>query len=87
MHKSRLGVVVIDCQAGDFERDIAFWSEALGFPAKRSDDPTEPLELIVMPLGLTGKLNVSVWPSGSSARTKKPSRRLGVWARGGEVKR
>ena len=41
MHKSRLGVVVIDCQAGDFERDIAFWSEALGFPAKRSDDPTD----------------------------------------------
>ena len=40
MHKSRLGVVVVDCQEGDFERDIGFWSAALGRPARRSDDPS-----------------------------------------------
>lgn len=41
MHKSRLGVVVIDCQDDDFERDIAFWSAALGRSAKRSADPDD----------------------------------------------
>ncbi len=41
MHKSRLGVVVIDCQAGDFGRDIAFWSEALGLTVDRPDDPAD----------------------------------------------
>ncbi|MDJ0945467.1 MAG: VOC family protein [Kiloniellales bacterium] len=40
MHKSRLGVVVVDCQEGDFERDVAFWGAALGRPARRSDDPS-----------------------------------------------
>lgn len=39
MHKSRLGAIVIDCQGHDFDRDIAFWSQALGRAAQRSDDP------------------------------------------------
>jgi hypothetical protein len=30
MHRSRLSTVVIDCDDADFERDVAFWSEALG---------------------------------------------------------
>ncbi len=41
MHKSRPGVVVVDCQEGDFERDVAFWSAALGRAAERSDDPSD----------------------------------------------
>lgn len=41
MHKSRLGVVVIDCEAEDLERDISFWSGALGLQPKRSEDPTD----------------------------------------------
>ena len=41
MHKSRLGVVVVDCREDDFDRDVAFWSAALGRPAKRSDDPSD----------------------------------------------
>jgi len=39
MHKSRLGAIVIDCEAGDFDRDIEFWSRALGRAPQRSDDP------------------------------------------------
>jgi len=39
MHKSRLGVVVIDCEAGNYERDIAFWGKALGCGLKRSSKP------------------------------------------------
>lgn len=31
MHKSRLAAVVLDCHSGDFERDAAFWSAALGW--------------------------------------------------------
>lgn len=33
MHKSRLGVVVIDCRSDDLRRDADFWAGALGAPA------------------------------------------------------
>ncbi len=39
MHKSRLGVVVIDCEAGNFERDMTFWGKAFGYDVKRSPNP------------------------------------------------
>ena len=39
MHKSRLGVVVIDCQSDDFDGAEGFWSQALGRAARHSDDP------------------------------------------------
>ena len=39
MHKSRLGVVVIDCQSDDFDGAEGFWSRALGRAAQHSDDP------------------------------------------------
>ena len=38
MHKSRLGVVVIDCKTDDLVREAEFWSRALGCAAKRSPD-------------------------------------------------
>lgn len=41
MHKSRLGVVVIDCQTDDLDRDSEFWAAALGAAAKRSPDPED----------------------------------------------
>lgn len=41
MHKSRLGAIVIDCQSADFDRDTAFWSQALGRTAKRPEAPEE----------------------------------------------
>ena len=41
MHKSRLGVVVIDCQTDDLDREAAFWAAALGAAAKRSPDPED----------------------------------------------
>lgn len=30
MHKSRLGVVVLDCQTGSIEEHVQFWATALG---------------------------------------------------------
>ncbi|MGF1609817.1 MAG: VOC family protein [Kiloniellales bacterium] len=39
MHKSRLGALVIDCLTDDFDRDMAFWSQALGRTIQRYDDP------------------------------------------------
>jgi predicted enzyme related to lactoylglutathione lyase len=39
MHKSRLGVVVIDCRTDDLDREAEFWAGALGATAKRSPDP------------------------------------------------
>ena len=39
MHKSRLGVIVIDCETDDASDVEAFWSGALGCAAEYSDDP------------------------------------------------
>ena len=39
MHKSRFGVFVIDCETGDYERDMIFWGKALGYDLKLSQDP------------------------------------------------
>jgi len=37
MHKSRLGVIVIDCQSDDLGESVAFWSQALGYAVQHSD--------------------------------------------------
>ncbi len=39
MHKSRLGVVVIDCEGDSLEEAETFWSRALGYEIEHSDDP------------------------------------------------
>lgn len=41
MHKSRLGGFIIDCKTDDLEKAAAFWSAALGYPQKTSDDPVD----------------------------------------------
>jgi predicted enzyme related to lactoylglutathione lyase len=33
-HKSRIGVIVIDCRAEDLAQASAFWSQALGYEAQ-----------------------------------------------------
>lgn len=38
MHKSRLGAIVIDCETDDIGEAEAFWSQALGCAAERSED-------------------------------------------------
>ena len=40
MHRSRLGTIVIDCQTGDIDAAAAFWSQALGWPARALSDPS-----------------------------------------------
>ena len=39
MHKSRLGAIIIDCQTEDAEAAAAFWSVALGYEVRPTDDP------------------------------------------------
>ena len=39
MHKSCLGAIVIDCHTEDLGAASAFWSAALGYPARATDDP------------------------------------------------
>ncbi len=39
MHKSCLGAIVIDCRTEDAQAASAFWSAALGYPARATDDP------------------------------------------------
>ena len=41
MHKSRLGCLVIDCQTEDLDREASFWSGALGYSARRSENPED----------------------------------------------
>ena len=44
MHKSRLGVVVIDCQADDLDAANAFWSAALDRKVDEADGKYTVLE-------------------------------------------
>lgn len=39
MHKSRMATLVIDCQTEALDAAAAFWSEALGWAAKKLTDP------------------------------------------------
>ena len=39
MHKSCLGAIVIDCRAEDVQTASAFWSAALGYATRATDDP------------------------------------------------
>jgi hypothetical protein len=38
MHKSRLGVLVIDCHTGDLAEHADFWGAALGYAVGETDD-------------------------------------------------
>ena len=41
MHRSRLGGFIIDCRTADLDAAAEFWSQALGCPAMRHDDPAD----------------------------------------------
>ena len=50
MHKSRLGALVIDCQADDLSDATEFWSQALGYDvAAEPDDDGKYVKLEVPP--------------------------------------
>jgi hypothetical protein len=42
MHRSRLGVILIDCSEDAMEAGIQFWSHALGMAARQPNDSTSP---------------------------------------------
>jgi len=41
MHQSCLGGLIIDCRTDDLEREGRFWSRALGYEVRPSDDPDD----------------------------------------------
>ena len=41
MHRSRLAGFIIDCRTDDLDAAAKFWSEALGMPQQRFDDPAQ----------------------------------------------
>ena len=41
MHHSRLGGLIIDCDTDDLDREASFWSAALGYPIRPSQDPDD----------------------------------------------
>ena len=42
MHRSKLCEVIIDCSEETLDAAVAFWSGALGMPARRPTDPADP---------------------------------------------
>lgn len=51
MHKSRLGNIVIDCQASDLLLEARFWSSALGYPLPDDIDTASNYIQLVTPPG------------------------------------
>ena len=41
MHHSRLGGLIIDCMTDDLVKEAAFWSKALGYDIRPSEDPDD----------------------------------------------
>ena len=41
MHHSRLGGLIIDCRTEDLNREAQFWSQALGYAIRLSEDPDD----------------------------------------------
>lgn len=50
MHRSRLGNIVIDCQADDLLSEARFWSAALGYPLPQDLDAASGfIQLVTRP--------------------------------------
>ena len=47
MHRSGLGGLIIDCQTEDLDREARFWSQALGYGVRPSDDPEDARYVIL----------------------------------------
>lgn len=41
MHKSRLGGLIIDCQTDNLDQAVEFWSKALGYSTRSSNEPED----------------------------------------------
>ena len=41
MHRSVLGGLIIDCNTDDLDREAQFWSRALGYDIRPSEDPDD----------------------------------------------
>jgi predicted enzyme related to lactoylglutathione lyase len=41
MHQSGLGGLIIDCRTDDLDGEAQFWSKALGYEIRPSDDPDD----------------------------------------------
>jgi predicted enzyme related to lactoylglutathione lyase len=47
MHRSCLGGLIIDCKTNDLDLGAQFWSKALGFKIRHSDDPDDEKYVIL----------------------------------------
>ena len=57
MHRSRLGVILIDCSPDTMDASVRFWSGALGMKAQYPEDTTDPY---VSLQGSTGGMMVAL---------------------------
>ena len=71
MHKSRLAGFIIDCQTDDLDAAGRFWSQALGYPLKKSsagedalyqllDTPADDLHIEVQKVDHPSRVHVDI---------------------------
>ena len=49
MHRSRIAGIIIDCETDNLDAAADFWSAALGYPRKPSDDEEGDLYRTLQP--------------------------------------
>ncbi len=69
MHKSRLAVLVIDCETDDLGREAEFWSRALGAPVKLDqaspdyidlDTPAEEMRVLLQKVAHPSRVHLDI---------------------------
>ncbi len=80
-HKSRIGVIVIDCKSEDFERDVRFWSAALGRPAEKEprknpryaslESPGDDIALLVQKVDHDSRLHLDIETDDIESETRR----------------
>jgi predicted enzyme related to lactoylglutathione lyase len=78
MHKSRLGVIVIDCNTDDMDRDAAFWGRALGWQAHPEDKgytildaPDNELRVLLQKVDHPSRVHIDIETDDQEAEVKR----------------
>lgn len=82
MHKSRLAGFIIDCQTDDLDAAGRFWSQALGYPLKKSqaaedskykllDTPSDDLHIEVQAVDHPSRVHLDIEADDIEAEVKR----------------
>ena len=82
VHKSRLAGFIIDCQTDDLDQAAQFWSQALGYPLKKSnavedskykllDTPADDLHIEVQKVDHPSRVHLDIEADDIEAEVKR----------------